>query len=321
MRVLFHERKQDVLELGNAVRCHDLEEMLEQTDCLCLHMSGKIDGQSNFIGAKELSLLKKGSIVINNGNSNAVDIDALSKMLESNHVAGAAIDAFPSKPDKNKEFTSPLRGMKNVILTPSIAGQTVDATRAAAREVSTKLMAVLTAGSTATCVNLPQVEVTRPPTTAHRIVHMHRSVPGVMSNINSVIAATGANIHGQLLQTDGSHGYVILDVGRSQSRNHERTKHRNMMKKLKSALRAVPHTMYVRSCLRSNNTFGALSPEFEDRSGISHHERDVNKFNERDDRGMREEQRSNKIKIGDALDEEEKKGKKNDKDNQDVADW
>jgi len=275
MRVLFYERKQDVLELGNAVRVHDLDEMLTETDCLSVHVGGQAM-ETSFIGERELQMLKKGAIVINNGAPDSIDIEALTEMIKSKHVAGAAIDAFREKPDQGEVFHSPLRGLPNVILTPGMAGATVDATKAAAMEVSTKLMHVMTAGSTATCVNLPQVEVARPSKTAHRIVHMHRSVPGVMSNINSVIAATGANIHGQLLQTDGSHGYVILDVGRSHARAHERTQHRQMMKKLKSQLRAVPHTMYVRSMLRSDNTFGQLSPS-ETMSTGSLHERDMSK--------------------------------------------
>jgi D-3-phosphoglycerate dehydrogenase len=291
MRVLFHEIKHDILALGNAERIDHLDDLLVKCDCLVLSLSGQFnENHATFIGERELKLLKKGSVVINNGAPDSVDISALSKMLKNNHLAGAALDTFPSQHEKRDElsstmstatnttpdsFESPLRGLSNVILTPGLSGRTIDATKAAAREVSTKLMSILMSGSTATCVNLPQVEVAPPIKTIHRIVHMHRSVPGVMSNINSVIASTGANIHGQLLQTDGSHGYCILDVERSHGKNHERAQHRALLKELKTKLRAVPHTMYVRSMLRSNNTFGGLSPEHQKVVSSSYHERDI----------------------------------------------
>ena len=283
MRVLFHEIKQDVLELGNAERVEDLDDLLRQADCLCLAMSGQFnDNHETFIGERELLLMKKGSIVVNNGAPDSIDVQALSQLMKSKHITGAALDSFPNKHTHAyvasgavpEQFDSPLRGIPNAILTPGISRVTIDAGKAAAREVSSKLLSILVSGSTATCVNLPQVEVAPPIKTVHRIVHMHRSVPGVMSNINSVIASTGANIHGQLLQTDGSHGYCILDVERSQGRNHERAKHRQLLKDLKSKLRAVPHTMYVRSMLRSSKTFGGLSPEANVVSS-SYHDRDL----------------------------------------------
>jgi D-3-phosphoglycerate dehydrogenase len=289
MKVFFHEIKQDVLELGNAKRIEDLDELLSKVDCLCLSMSGqypKKDNDTAFITERELKLMKRGSIVINNGSPDSIDVQGLANVLKTKHLAGAALDSFPSEntyayvgqSDKSvpSAFDSPLRGISSAILTPGIAGNTMDATKAAAREVSTKLLNLISFGSTATCVNLPQVEVAPPIKGVHRIVHMHRSVPGVMSNINSVIASTGANIHGQLLQTDGSHGYCIFDVERSQGRNHERARHRQLLKDLKSKLRAVPHTMYVKSMLRSNKTFGGLSPD-QTTLTSSYHESDLEK--------------------------------------------
>lgn len=159
-----------------------------------------------------------------------------------------------------------------MILTPKIAGATVEAEAAAAEEVSYKMIKLLSTGSTATCVNLPVVDVAPPPKSTHRILHLHRSVPGVMSNINSVVAATGANIKGQLLQTDGEHGYAILDVerapeetsacandngdGAARKKAAERSR---VIQSLKAQLRTVPHTMYVKSLLRSDGTWGGLS--------------------------------------------------------------
>ena len=115
--------------------------MLRRCDCLSLHMSGGgYAAGMTFIGKRELGLLRRGSIVINNGVSDAVDVDALAAALRSGHVAGAAVDAFRTRPEEGEKFRSPLRGLPNVILTPGIAGMTVDADRAAAKEVSAKLM-------------------------------------------------------------------------------------------------------------------------------------------------------------------------------------
>ena len=46
----------------------------------------------------------------------------------------------------------------------------------------------------------------------HRLLHIHRNVPGVMSEINKVFADNGINISGQFLQTNSKVGYVVIDV-------------------------------------------------------------------------------------------------------------
>ena len=61
-------------------------------------------------------------------------------------------------------------------------------------------------------MNLPGIALPHTPGT-HRLVHLHRNVPGVLATINQLLAEHGANIEGQLLGTRDELGYVLTDIG------------------------------------------------------------------------------------------------------------
>lgn len=134
-----------------------------------------------------------------------------------------------------------------MILTPHIGGSTMEAQANIAEEVAEKMIRLVKNGSTTTNVNLPEVELRNPPDSVHRLLHLHANVPGVLSNINSVVSDLHANIVGQMLKTDEKYGYVILDV--------ERDQHATVAQ-LKRRLKDVPHTLFVRSLLRSSGMWG-----------------------------------------------------------------
>jgi D-3-phosphoglycerate dehydrogenase len=141
-----------------------------------------------------------------------VDIDALVDALDSKHISGAALDVFPKEPKSNTdEFVSPLRGRDNVILTPHIAGSTQEAQRDIGIEVSSKLMKYSNNGSTLGAVNFPEVSLPAHPG-QHRLLHIHRNQPGVLSAVNSVLSQKGINIAGQYLRTNHKIGYVVIDI-------------------------------------------------------------------------------------------------------------
>ena len=110
------------------------------------------------------------------------------------------------------EFRSELRGLPNVILTPHVGGSTEEAQQDIGEFVAGKLHDYLAAGSTSLSVNLPPVALPHTPGT-HRLVHLHRNVPGVLASINQLLAEHGANIEGQLLGTRDELGYVLTDIG------------------------------------------------------------------------------------------------------------
>ena len=212
MRVIFHDivRK---LALGNAHPVHTLEELLQQSDVVSLHVPDT-PATRGMIGATQLRQMKPRSYLINASRGTVVDIEALAQALRSKHLLGAAIDVFPSEPASNDdEFQSPLRGMDNVILTPHIGGSTLEAQANIGLEVADKLIEYSDNGSTIGAVNFPQVALpTREHATGTRFLHIHRNGPGVLKRINEVFAARDVNISAQYLQTDPEVGYVVVDV-------------------------------------------------------------------------------------------------------------
>ncbi len=210
MRVVFYDIVEQ-LALGNATAVRDLTELLAQSDVVSLHVPAT-ELTAGMIHEQALKSMKKGAHLINASRGNVVDIEALTKCLKDGHLAGAAIDVFPKEPaTPDEEFLSPLRGLKNVILTPHIGGSTLEAQAGIGTEVADKLVKYSDNGSTLGAVNF--VEVALPPQKdAVRFMHIHRDVPGVLSKINHVFSSRDINIAGQYLRTDGQIGYVVTDV-------------------------------------------------------------------------------------------------------------
>jgi D-3-phosphoglycerate dehydrogenase len=210
MRVYFYDIV-GKLPLGNATPVSSLKELLELSDFVTLHVPDTAETR-NLIGAEELRLMKQGSFLLNLSRGRVVDLDAVSEALRTRKLAGVAIDVFPEEPKSNDEvFRCPLSGLDNVILTPHIGGSTLEAQRNIGIEVATTMLKYIETGSTTGSVNFPQVELPLVRDT-HRILNIHRNVPGVLSSINSIIAGMGANIRAQYLETRADVGYLIIDV-------------------------------------------------------------------------------------------------------------
>jgi D-3-phosphoglycerate dehydrogenase len=140
-----------------------------------------------------------------------VDIPALCDALASKHLAGAAIDVFPTEPATNSDpFNSPLCEFDNVILTPHIGGSTQEAQENIGLEVAGKLAKYSDNGSTLSAVNFPEVSL--PLHGGRRLLHIHENRPGVLTAINQIFAAQGINIAAQYLQTTPQMGYVVIDI-------------------------------------------------------------------------------------------------------------
>ncbi len=204
------------LPLGNATQVDTLEELFSVSDIVSLHVP-ETGATQDMIGAKELSQMKKDSILINAARGTVIEIDALCEALKSKHLLGAAIDVFPVEPKSNsEEFISPLREFDNVILTPHVGGSTMEAQANIGLEVGEKLATYSDTGTSITSVNFPEVALPAHPEN-HRLLHIHENVPGVMSEINSVFSENDINICGQYLQTNENVGYVVIDVNKEYS--------------------------------------------------------------------------------------------------------
>ncbi len=210
MDVSFYDIKRK-LPMGNATQVDSLDELLSSVDIVTLHVPDTPDTQW-MIKEPQLRRIRKGGFLINYARGKVVDIDALAQVLEEEHLAGAAIDVFPKEPKgKGEEFVSPLRKFDNVILTPHIGGSTQEAQEHIGGVLSSKLVEYSDVGTTSSAVNFPQVTLSSHPD-KHRVLHIHKNEPGVLSQINTVLSENGINIAGQHLQTNDKVGYVVIDM-------------------------------------------------------------------------------------------------------------
>ena len=204
------------LALGNARQVPRLNDLLIQADVVTLHVP-ETPATQGMMGAAELALMKPQSVLINASRGTVVDIDALALVLKQKKLLGAAIDVFPLEPQSNNDvFESPLRGLDNVILTPHIGGSTLEAQENIGIEVAEKLIKYSDNGTSTSSVNFPEVALPAHPG-KHRLLHIHRNVPGVLSSINQVFSDNLINISAQYLQTRDSIGYVVIDIDTAHS--------------------------------------------------------------------------------------------------------
>jgi len=216
MHVLFYDIMSK-LPMGNNVAASTLNEVLEKADFVSLHVP-ETPQTKNMIGQAELGRMKKGAYLLNASRGTVVVIPALAEALASGHLAGAAIDVYPEEPEANSSdgFKTPLQGLGNVILTPHIGGSTEEAQAAIGREVASALVKFVNAGSTTGAVNFPVIEAPEL-RGAHRILNVHRNVPGVLRDINRIVSDLNANIQSQILATDPNLGYLIMDIDKDVS--------------------------------------------------------------------------------------------------------
>lgn len=202
------------LALGNATKMDSLHELLGIVDVVTLHVDGRSENQMIF-GEREFQAMKPGSILINLSRGFVVEIDSLAQHLENGHLRGAAVDVFPEEPKSNaEEFISKLRGLPNVILSPHVGGSTEEAQKNIANYVPGRVIDYVNTGSTFGSVNFPNLQLPAQ-REDHRLIHVHRNVPGILAKINQVLAHHDINISGQYLKTSEHIGYVITDIDRA----------------------------------------------------------------------------------------------------------
>ena len=210
MKVKFYD-VETKLPLGNAQAVKSIKELVSSSDIISLHVP-ETASTKNLISKEVLKQFKQGSILINYARGEVVDLDALAAALKAKQLSGAAIDVYPWEPEKNGDhFETPLQGLSNVLLTPHIGGSTEEAQENIGEDVSIKLYQYLERGVSNGSLSIPTISL--PPVDgAHRILHIHNNVPGVLSAINTVMSKNKINIVGQYLKTNDEIGYVVLDV-------------------------------------------------------------------------------------------------------------
>jgi D-3-phosphoglycerate dehydrogenase len=216
MKVRFYDTETK-LPLGNASAATNLKDLLKESDIISLHVP-ETSSTKNLINKTTLKYFKKGALLINYARGQVVDTEALAKSIQDGYIGGAAIDVFPHEPERNGDkFASPLQGLNNVILTPHIGGSTEEAQESIGQDVSHKLFQYLEKGITIGSHTVPALSL--PPVAgAHRILHIHKNVPGVLGEINTQLSHHNINIVGQYLKTNDDIGYVVLDIDHTLSK-------------------------------------------------------------------------------------------------------
>jgi D-3-phosphoglycerate dehydrogenase len=231
MHVYFYDVN-DQLSIGNATKCDHLNELLVLSDVVSLHID---DNKANkdFFNKAAFDAMKHGALLVNLSRGFVVNIEALVSALKSGQIGGAAVDVYPEEPISNGAFVTALQGMENVILTPHIGGSTEEAQRDIANFVPNKIMEYMNSGNTVDAVNFPNIRLPKQQN-AHRFLHIHKNVPGIMAKINEVLASFDMNISGQFLSTDAEVGYVISDLDKDYN------------KEVIKALKEIPNTIKFR---------------------------------------------------------------------------
>lgn len=232
MRVLFYDAETR-LPLGNATDSKTLKDLLSNSDVVTLHVP-QLPTTVNLINKTNLAWFKPGAVLINYARGEVVDLNALKTAIEKGKLSGAAVDVFPDEPESNGDaFFSPLQGLQNVLLTPHIGGSTQEAQENIGRDVSARMFNFLEKGISTGSLSIPALALP-PQENAHRILHIHKNVPGVLSRVNTLLSEHKINILSQYLKTNEEVGYVVLDMDKSLS------------KKAESLLKEINDTIRVR---------------------------------------------------------------------------
>lgn len=233
MRVVFYD-VEPKLALGNARPASSLEELLSEADVTTLHVPDT-PATRGMIGSEQIARMKPGAVLVNYARGMVVDYAAAAESLKSGRLGGVAADVFPVEPASNNEsFASPLQGLANALLTPHIGGSTEEAQENIGLDVAGKLVGFLDRGVTLGSVSIPELNLPQQQD-AHRLLHIHRNTPGVLSEINRRLSDLGVNIVGQYLKTNAEVGYVVLDIEKG-----------NTAAAL-DAIKSAPHTIRARS--------------------------------------------------------------------------
>lgn len=202
------------LALGNATKCDSMADLLKIADVVSLHVDGR-ESNHSFFGAEAFAQMKTGALFLNLSRGFVVDVEALAQQLKSGKIAGAALDVFPEEPKNNSEpFKSVLQNLPNVILTPHIGGSTAEAQKNIANFVPNQIINYIKTGNTHNSVNFPPMQLLTVKK-AHRLLHIHKNMAGILAHINQILAKHRINIVGQYLKTNAQIGYVITDIGRA----------------------------------------------------------------------------------------------------------
>jgi D-3-phosphoglycerate dehydrogenase len=195
--------------LGNAKKVKHLSDLLRKCNNVVLTASKRF-GNSILLGSKELKLLPEGAILISLSYDQSIDLLVCKELIEKEKLAGFAIDLVQSE-NRNLKWKTP-----NTILSFQKRMGTKQTQMSISEMLSEKLIDFVNTGNTRGSLNFPELNLPALQQ-SHRFIHIHENKPGVLAQINSILAKYKINISGQYLKTNKSIGYVITDVSKEYS--------------------------------------------------------------------------------------------------------
>ncbi|KAF3283906.1 D-3-phosphoglycerate dehydrogenase 2, variant 2 [Orbilia oligospora] len=209
-----------IMALGTARQVGSLEELLQQSDFVTLHVP-ELPETKNLIGEKQFNQMKNGSYLINASRGSVVNIPDLINAMRSGRVAGAALDVYPNEPAANGDFftndlntwAEDLRGLKNIILSPHIGGSTEEAQSAIGGEVGDAIVRYVNEGVTIGAVNMPECtlrSIDFEQASHIRVIFIHHNKPGVLRQVNAILS--DHNVEKQISDSRGDVAYLMADI-------------------------------------------------------------------------------------------------------------
>ncbi|MEM1288386.1 MAG: phosphoglycerate dehydrogenase [Pseudomonadota bacterium] len=130
----------------------DLDTLLQRADFITLHVP-LTDKTRNILSKENLSKTKPGVRIVNCARGGLIDEEALAAMLQSGHVAAAALDVFANEPATE----NPLFELPNVVCTPHLGASTTEAQENVALQVAEQMSDYLLSGAVQNALNMPSV--------------------------------------------------------------------------------------------------------------------------------------------------------------------
>jgi D-3-phosphoglycerate dehydrogenase len=212
MTVLFYDVGPAKTAKGNA-NATSLANLLEKSDAVTLHVDGR---KENFgmCNTGFFSRMKKGAFYLNASRGITYVAEDLREMIESGHLAGAAIDVYQSEPSNGQEiFDHPLIGLSQVILTPHIGGSTEEAQGIIADGTTRRIIKYQDYGWMEQSPMFPGLTFNEPITTGtSRITFLHKNQPGQIMSASSILNRHGINIMEHRTKAHGDFAYANFDV-------------------------------------------------------------------------------------------------------------
>ncbi|PGL71376.1 phosphoglycerate dehydrogenase [Bacillus sp. AFS055030] len=183
----------------NVQRIDNLEQIFSICDYITIHVPLTPETKA-FVNEKLLSVMKKGSKLLNFSRSELVDDTALEYAL-NNGTVGAYVTDFPNEK---------VIGMKNVIPIPHLGASTTESEENCARMAAKQLKNYLETGNIKNSVNFPNVEL--PYTGKKRITIAHKNIPNMVGQITGLLANYQVNIADMLNRSKGAFAYTMIDL-------------------------------------------------------------------------------------------------------------